>query len=85
MGTVKLFKLFLGRKANGFPFLVRRRANGATPCDELPILSPLRGEVQAHFSLSLWFLSNRFAWLTFVYFLSQCSWVPHSFPLPTEH
>lgn len=31
MGTVKLFKLFL-----------RRKANGAAPCEEFSILSPVR-------------------------------------------
>lgn len=61
MCAMNLFKLFLGGKANG-----------ATPCEELPIISPLSGEVQVHFTLGLWLLSNRFAQLTLIYFLSRC-------------
>lgn len=60
-GTVNLFKLFLGGKANG-----------TAPCQELPTISPLCGEVQAHFPLGLWLLSSRVVQLTlsFVFCLS---------------
>lgn len=60
-GTVNLFKLFL-----------RGKANGTAPCQELPTISPLCGEVQAHFPLGLWLLSSRVAQLTlsFVFCLS---------------
>lgn len=72
---MNLFELFLGGKANG-----------TAPCQELPTISPLCGEVQAHFPLCLWLLSNRVAQLTlsFVFCLSARRFL-NSFPLPTEH